>query len=84
MGKTELLKPLLREIALKEETAMQRDKAAETLAAVFAEMAHGGRGAAPLHGPAFCIEAEDGEAEASLSLLGVNGQAERLLTCTPA
>ena len=46
-------------------------------------MMHGGRGTAPLHAPAFCIEA-DGREEVSLSLLGVDGQAERLLTCTPA
>lgn len=83
MGKTELLKPLLREIALKEETAMQRDEGTETFAAVFAEMTHGGRETAPLHAPAFCIEA-DGKEEVSVSLLGVDGQTERLLTCTPA
>ena len=63
---------------------MQRDEAAETLAAVFAERMRSGSAAAPLHAPAFCVEAEDGKAEASLSLLGVDGQTERLLTCTPA
>ncbi len=42
---------------------MQRGEAAETLAAVFAEMTCGGREAAPIHAPAFYVEAEDGKAE---------------------
>ena len=45
---------------------MQRDEAAETLAAVFAERMRSGSAAAPLYAPAFCVEAEDGKAEASL------------------
>ena len=63
---------------------MQRDEGAERFAAVFAERMRSGSAAAPLYAPAFCVEAEDGKAEASLSLLGVDGQTERLLTCTPA